>query len=347
MQADEERRCRHRRCRWCCRGVAAAAAGFACLVPAGDVAGFAAPPTGTAAWPASSDAPRQSVAATSSSSRRWPSVQAAPSSPPRRSRRQAWPVDVAAGSSSERSARPRRRRGFTALLAWTPLVAARPLRWMIQRAASAREELRAERRMSEELSRRSRADQGEIIKLTEENIMTTAGLLGGLLGLFVGGFWLGAAVFASFSYMSREQKDNTFSKGLRGIARGTIEVLNYTAKMDEKYELTNKVGDGFTKVAEKAKQEKQTSGFGQFVSNMGEAMQAFDKDVGIMRTAGTITSSASDVAASALNKVVASASRGIQAAPPKPPKQEDPWQKDPMQAFRDALAQAEKGEKKP
>lgn len=101
--------------------------------------------------------------------------------------------------------------------------------------------------------------QTEMIKVTDGSIMTTAGIIGALAGLVAGSFWFSGAVFVVFAYLAREAQENELSKLVRGVARGTIEVLNYSAFLDDKFAVTSKVGDAFRNVANSAKKERASA----------------------------------------------------------------------------------------
>eukprot|EP00913_Durusdinium_trenchii_P008648 g8122.t1 len=43
-----------------------------------------------------------------------------------------------------------------------------------------------------------------LVKVTKENSIATAGVLGGVAGLLLGGFWIGAAGFVATSYLAKK-----------------------------------------------------------------------------------------------------------------------------------------------
>ncbi|CAE8646425.1 unnamed protein product, partial [Polarella glacialis] len=91
-----------------------------------------------------------------------------------------------------------------------------------------------------------------LVKVNEENSVTTAGVLGGLVGLFVGGVWVGGALFAASSYLARK-KDDDLAAGLKGIAAGGLEALNYVDYLNVKYEVTDQVGSALSNALGDAK----------------------------------------------------------------------------------------------
>jgi len=161
---------------------------------------------------------------------------------------------------------------------------------------------------------RKRRPKTDIIKVSDETVMTTAGMLGALAGFATGGIWLGAALFAAFSYMAREAEDNDFSKALRGVAKGSISVLNFGAYVDDKYSVTDKVGEAFGSAAKSVKKEiPDAAPVMNVVEDVAGAVKGFDSSVGILETAGTLTTSASDLAASAVSMAVDAGSDAVEA----------------------------------
>ena len=68
--------------------------------------------------------------------------------------------------------------------------------------------------------------KNKLIKVTDETVMSTAGLIGGIGGLSLAGFSGGVALFACFCYLSRKTAKNKFSTVLRGVAHGAICAMN-------------------------------------------------------------------------------------------------------------------------
>mmetsp|Transcript_55223 Transcript_55223/g.142229 ORF Transcript_55223/g.142229 Transcript_55223/m.142229 type:complete len:252 (-) Transcript_55223:153-908(-) len=144
-----------------------------------------------------------------------------------------------------------------------------------------------------------------LVKVTEENSMTTASVLGGLAGLLVGGVWVGGALFAASSYLARK-KDNDVAAALKGVASGSLEALNFSAYVNDKYTVTGKVGDAISKALEKQKAEggDAVDSITKFTDAVSEAFVSLDKDVGIKDTLGSLATSASELAAQAVDKAI-------------------------------------------
>jgi len=125
--------------------------------------------------------------------------------------------------------------------------------------------------------------------------MTTASVLGGVLGLLLGGVWVGAATFAASSYLSRREDDD-FSKALKGVAAGGLEVLNFGGYVNEKYAVTGQIGSAIENaLGDDAKKS---------LRNVVESVEAVDKDVGFKETFGSLCTNASELATKAVTKAV-------------------------------------------
>mmetsp|Transcript_45475 Transcript_45475/g.144973 ORF Transcript_45475/g.144973 Transcript_45475/m.144973 type:complete len:254 (-) Transcript_45475:47-808(-) len=145
-----------------------------------------------------------------------------------------------------------------------------------------------------------------LVKVTEENVLTAAGILGGVVGLVVGGLWLGAATFVASSYFVRQEND--VSKALRGVATGSLEAVNFGASVNDKYKVTDQVGGAVSNAVDSAKKNPDTkeaaSAVTGFVDNVVGAVGSVDKEVGIKDNLGKLAVSAGDVANKAVEKAV-------------------------------------------
>merc|ERR1719480_693604 len=143
--------------------------------------------------------------------------------------------------------------------------------------------LRAEEKASETVA---------LVKVTDENKVTTASLLGGAAGLLLGGVWIGGALFAATSYLVRKEDDD-ISKALKGVATSGLEVINFGSYLNDKYTVTGTVGDALSSAI------KDTP-----LTQVTDSIGAVDKDVGIKDSLGNLVSSASEVASQAVGTVV-------------------------------------------
>jgi len=140
-----------------------------------------------------------------------------------------------------------------------------------------------------------------LVKVSEENAITTASLLGGTVGLLTGGVWVGAALFAASSYLSR-QEDSDVSTALKGVSSTALETLNFGAYLNDKYAVTSTISDSFASALESSPQAKKS--VDDAWSSVSEAYNSVDQDVGIKDTLGTILASGSELASQAIDKAV-------------------------------------------
>jgi len=128
-----------------------------------------------------------------------------------------------------------------------------------------------------------------MIDITDENLATTASVLGGMVGLLCGGAGLGVALFAGTAYFAREE-DSDVSNVINGVARKGLETVNFARYIDGKYYITNSIG---TAASEALKNVSDVQAFDE----VGNSIQKFDKEMGIQTALGSTLTSASDMAA--------------------------------------------------
>jgi len=92
---------------------------------------------------------------------------------------------------------------------------------------------------------------GALVPVKEETIEFTAGLIGGAVGLSVGGPVLGVIAAAVVNYASKT--DQEVGEVVQAVSKTTIEVYNYLATLDAKYELLNKAKTSLESSLEKLK----------------------------------------------------------------------------------------------
>lgn len=152
----------------------------------------------------------------------------------------------------------------------------------------------------------ARAAEGEsvaLIKVTEENKVTTAGVLGGTAGLLLGGMWIAVPFFAVSSYVAR-RPDDDLAIALRGIANASLETLNFFHTLDKKYSVTDSLGNSLAEAVEEGKKNPDTKEAYGFLGTVGEAIQTFDKDVGIKNTLGSLVTAAGDLSNRIVEKLI-------------------------------------------
>lgn len=92
---------------------------------------------------------------------------------------------------------------------------------------------------------------GKLVPIKEETIEFTAGLLGGIVGLAIGGPVLGAIGAAAANYASKT--DQEVGDVIQTVSKTSIEVYNYLATLDAKYELLHKAKKSLEETLEKIK----------------------------------------------------------------------------------------------
>jgi hypothetical protein len=76
---------------------------------------------------------------------------------------------------------------------------------------------------------------GKIVAIKEETVEFTAGLIGGVAGFVVGGPVLGAVGAAAANYVSKGEDEAGEIVG--AVSKSALEVYNYLATLDNKYEV--------------------------------------------------------------------------------------------------------------
>jgi rRNA maturation endonuclease Nob1 len=79
---------------------------------------------------------------------------------------------------------------------------------------------------------------GALVPIKEETVEFTAGILGFSAGFVVGGPVLGAIGSAAANYVSK--MDGDVSTVIKAVSKSSIQVFNYLANLDKKYEVVNK-----------------------------------------------------------------------------------------------------------
>ncbi|CAE7533291.1 MPHOSPH10 [Symbiodinium pilosum] len=141
-----------------------------------------------------------------------------------------------------------------------------------------------------------------LVKVTKENSIATAGVLGGVTGLLLGGFWIGAAGFVATSYLAKKE-DSDVATVLKGVSSASLEAINFVDYLNSKYDVTSKVGTALNDALEKSDSETTSTVKGS-LDTVGDAITSFDKDVGIKDTLGSLILSGTDLANQLAAKVV-------------------------------------------
>eukprot|EP00435_Cladocopium_sp_Y103_P001032 s124_g1.t1 len=134
------------------------------------------------------------------------------------------------------------------------------------------------------------------------NTIATAGVLGGVTGLLLGGFWIGAAGFVATSYLAKKEDDDV-STVLKGVSSASLEALNFVDYLNQKYEVSGKVGAALSDALDSSEGETSSS-VKSALGTVNGAIDSFDKDIGIRETLGGLVLAGSDLANQLATKVV-------------------------------------------
>lgn len=94
---------------------------------------------------------------------------------------------------------------------------------------------------------------GALVPIKEETVEFTAGLLGGAVGFAVGGPFLAAIGAAASNYVSKSEGD--ISEVIQAVSKSSIQVFNYLANLDKKYEVLNKAKGSLEEALSKLKSQ--------------------------------------------------------------------------------------------
>jgi hypothetical protein len=92
---------------------------------------------------------------------------------------------------------------------------------------------------------------GKLVAIKEETIEFTAGLIGGAAGLVIGGPVLAAVGAAAANYVSKS--DNEAGDVVGAVSKSAIEVYNYLATLDSKYQVLGKAQASLESALDKLK----------------------------------------------------------------------------------------------
>ncbi len=96
---------------------------------------------------------------------------------------------------------------------------------------------------------------GALVPIKEETIEFTAGLIGAAVGFAVGGPVLGAIAAAAANYASKTDKE--IGEVVQAVSKASIEVYNYLATLDAKYEVLVKAQGSLEEALEKVKSSEK------------------------------------------------------------------------------------------
>lgn len=94
---------------------------------------------------------------------------------------------------------------------------------------------------------------GALVPVKEETVEFTAGILGGIAGFAVGGPVLGVIGAAALNYVSKMDGDVTTV--VQAVSKSSIEVFNYLASIDRKYEVLDNAKKSLQEALNKLKSQ--------------------------------------------------------------------------------------------
>jgi len=150
------------------------------------------------------------------------------------------------------------------------------------------------------------AEKAPLVKVSNENVQTAASVLGGVLGLLVGGVWVGAALGAATAFLTR-QEDNDITSTIKTVARTGLEAINSLGDLNEEYKVTDQVGSSLSDAVKTAKENPSTKDAATAVTDVidkaVESVKKIDKEVDIKGTAGSVIASVGSVTEDIVDKV--------------------------------------------
>lgn len=97
------------------------------------------------------------------------------------------------------------------------------------------------------------SEGGALVPIKEETVEFTAGLVSGVVGLILGGPVLGAITAAAGNYAAKAEGD--ISVVVKSVAKSSIEVFNYLAALDSKYDALGKAKKSLDEALDKLKSQ--------------------------------------------------------------------------------------------
>jgi hypothetical protein len=98
---------------------------------------------------------------------------------------------------------------------------------------------------------------GALVPIKEETVEFTAGIIGGVVGMMLGGPLLGAIGAAAANYVSK--MDGDAPDVVQAVSKSSIEVFNYLANLDKKYQILQSAQNSLQKSLDKLKESGTVS----------------------------------------------------------------------------------------
>lgn len=100
----------------------------------------------------------------------------------------------------------------------------------------------------------SESPRGALVPVKEETVEFAAGIIGGIAGFAVGGPVLGAIGAATANYVSK--MDGDITTAVNAVSKSSIEVFNYLASIDQKYDVLTKAKNSLQSALDKLKAQE-------------------------------------------------------------------------------------------
>mmetsp|Transcript_100278 Transcript_100278/g.272655 ORF Transcript_100278/g.272655 Transcript_100278/m.272655 type:complete len:231 (+) Transcript_100278:89-781(+) len=142
----------------------------------------------------------------------------------------------------------------------------------------------------------------EFVAINEDNTAAMASLIGGITGVLVGGPVLGVLLFVGFAFLVRQGADNDAATALKGVAAKGLETLNFIGGVDQKYEVTRKVGKSVGEQVDKVKASSPEAA--EIIDKVGGAIEKVDKEVNIKSSLSNVVTSGSSLAKDIVDKAI-------------------------------------------
>mmetsp|Transcript_100279 Transcript_100279/g.272659 ORF Transcript_100279/g.272659 Transcript_100279/m.272659 type:complete len:231 (+) Transcript_100279:89-781(+) len=142
----------------------------------------------------------------------------------------------------------------------------------------------------------------EFVAINEDNTAAMASLIGGITGALVGGPVLGVLLFAGSAFLVRQGADNDAATALKGVAAKGLETLNFIGGVDQKYEVTRKVGKSVGEQVDKVKASSPEAA--EIIDKVGGAIEKVDKEVNIKSSLSNVVTSGSSLAKDIVDKAI-------------------------------------------
>jgi phage-related tail protein len=94
-------------------------------------------------------------------------------------------------------------------------------------------------------------DSSALVPIKEETVEFTAGIIGGVAGTLIGGPVLGAIGAAAANYVSKAEGE--VSEVVSAVSKSSIQVYNYLARLDSKYQILENVKKSLETALDKLK----------------------------------------------------------------------------------------------